>query len=66
MGSWGSCCVPARAGEYPVAMFAVVWHFWIAVVLMALAVAPVVALVVVGYLNKVVKPKYPGSDQPRG
>ncbi|MBA3281076.1 MAG: hypothetical protein H0U29_02495 [Acidimicrobiia bacterium] len=38
-----------------------VWHFWIAVPLMAGAVFFGVAMVV-GYLNKVVRPKYP----PRG
>ena len=48
-------------------MFAApVWHFWIAVVLMVTAVIPVTAMVVIGYLNKVVKPKYPGADQERG
>ncbi len=48
-------------------MFAApVWHFWIAVVLMVTAVIPVTAMVIIGYLNKVVKPKYPGADQERG
>lgn len=47
-------------------MLAVVWHFWIAVVLMALLVVPAVLTLVVMYFNKVVKPKYPGVDQPRG
>ncbi len=48
-------------------MFAApVWHFWIAVVLMVTLVVPAVALTVVMYLRKVVKPQYPGVDQPRG
>lgn len=42
-----------------------VWHFWIAVVLMVPVVLTVVATVI-GYLNKAVKPKYPGVDQERG
>ena len=42
-------------------LFANVWHFWIAVPLMFGAVLFGVATIV-GYLNKVVKPKYP----PRG
>jgi hypothetical protein len=39
-----------------------VWHYWIAV---PLAFAGVVMLVVtlVGYLNKVVRPKYPSRRQ---
>lgn len=48
-------------------MFAApVWHFWIAVVLMASLIIPACITVVVMYLNKVVKPKYPGVDQKRG
>ena len=46
-------------------MFAVIWHFWIAVVLMVTLVVPAVITVVGLYLNKVVKPKYPGVDQER-
>lgn len=42
-----------------------VWHFWIAVVLMVTLVVPATITVVVLYLNKVVKPKYPGVDQER-
>lgn len=47
-------------------MLAVVWHFWIAVVLMLFLVVPAVVTVVALYLRKVVKPQYPGVDQPRG
>lgn len=48
-------------------MFAApVWHFWIAVVLMVSLVVPATVMVVAGYLNKVVKPRYPGVDQERG
>ena len=47
-------------------MIAVIWHFWIAVVLMLFLVIPAVVTVVVLYLRKVVKPQYPGVDQPRG
>lgn len=46
-------------------MFAVVWHFWIAVVLMVSLVVPATIAVVVMYLNKVVKPQYPEVDQER-
>ncbi len=44
---------------------ALVWHFWIAVVLIVPCVLALVALVV-GYLKTVVNPKYPGVDQERG
>ncbi|HEX4901223.1 MAG TPA: hypothetical protein VFV42_00330 [Acidimicrobiales bacterium] len=47
-------------------MIAVIWHFWIAVVLMLFLVIPAVVTVVALYLRKVVKPQYPGVDQPRG
>ncbi len=46
-------------------MLAVVWHFWIAVVLMVTLVVPAVATVIALYLRNVVKPKYPGVDQER-
>lgn len=47
-------------------MFAApVWHFWIAVVLMVTLVVPAAVTVIALYLNKVVKPKYPGADQER-
>ena len=46
-------------------MFAVVWHFWIAVVLMITLVVPATVTVVALYLNKVVKPQYPEADQER-
>lgn len=39
-----------------------VWHFWIAVPLAVGAVGFVVATIV-GYLTKVVKPKYPSRGQ---
>lgn len=46
-------------------MFAApVWHFWIAVALMIPIVLAVIAVVVL-YLTKVVKPKYPAVDQER-
>jgi hypothetical protein len=37
---------------------AVVWHYWIGVVL-AISVVSVVAAVAAGYFQKVVRPKYP-------
>ena len=40
-------------------MPAVIWHYWIAVSLVLFAVIPVVAMTAIGYLNKVVRPKYP-------
>lgn len=46
-------------------LVAVIWHFWIAVVLMLALVIPAVVTVVALYLRKVVKPRYPGVDQPR-
>lgn len=45
----------------PTVFAAQVWHFWIAVPLMAGVVFFVISLIV-GYLNKVVRPKHP----PRG
>ncbi len=42
-------------------LLAQVWYFWLAPVLFVGAVAFVVATII-GYLNKVVRPKYP----PRG
>lgn len=47
-------------------MLAVVWHWWIAVILMITLIVPATVMVVVLYLRKVVKPQYPGVDQPRG
>lgn len=44
----------------------VIWHFWIAVVLMITLIIPATVTVVVLYLRKVVKPRYPEVDQPRG
>ena len=43
-------------------LFANVWHYWIAVPLAFGAVLFGVATIV-GYLNKVVKPKYPPRGQ---
>jgi hypothetical protein len=43
-------------------LFANVWHYWIAVPLALGAVLFGVATIV-GYLNKVVKPKYPPRGQ---
>lgn len=40
------------------------WHFWIAVVLTPAAILTVLA-VVVGYVYKVVYPRYPKRDQRR-
>jgi hypothetical protein len=39
-----------------------VWHYWIAVPLVVGAVLMIVATIV-GYLNKVVRPKYPPRGQ---
>lgn len=41
---------------------AVVWHFWIGVALAIPAVLMVIATVI-GYLTKVVAPKYPGRPR---
>ena len=38
-----------------------VWSFWLGVMIFAGAI-PLLAMLVIGYLNKVVRPKYP----PRG
>ncbi len=43
-------------------MFAVVWHFWIAVVLMITAVIPATAMIFAQYLRKTQAPKY-GRDE---
>lgn len=37
---------------------AVIWHYWIGIVLL-LSVLGLVAAVIVGYFAKVVRPKYP-------
>lgn len=39
---------------------AVIWHYWIGVVL-ALSVIGVTAAVIAGYFQKVVRPKYPSK-----
>lgn len=41
---------------------AVIWHYWIAVVLVLLAVIPATVLMVAGYLRKTQAPKY-GRDE---
>ena len=43
-------------------LLAQIWHFWIALPVMAGAILFVVATIV-GYLNKVVRPKYPPRGQ---
>ncbi len=43
---------------------AFVWHWWISVLLVVLAVAVVLALVV-GYLVKVERPRFPSKRQGR-
>lgn len=40
-----------------------VWHYWLAVPIVALVIV-VMIMTLVGYLNKVVRPKYP-SRRPR-
>ncbi|MGH9187187.1 MAG: hypothetical protein ACRD0U_15440 [Acidimicrobiales bacterium] len=37
---------------------AVIWHYWIGVVLLLVGIATIVPIVA-GYLYKVVRPKYP-------
>lgn len=44
---------------------AVVWHYWIAVALLLFAVIPLIVATVAGYLNKVVRPRYPSRQQRR-
>ena len=43
-------------------LLAQIWHFWIALPVMALAILFVVSIIV-GYLTKVVRPKYPPRGQ---
>ena len=43
-------------------LFGQVWHYWIAVPLVLGAVLLII-LTIVGYLNKVVRPKYPPRGQ---
>ena len=47
-----------RAAYHPSMALAVVWHFWLGLFLVIAAVSMIPAIVV-GYLNKVVRPKYP-------
>lgn len=42
-----------------------VWHYWIAVVLMATLVIPACATLVVLYLRKVTQLRYPKANQDR-
>ena len=44
------------------AMFAVVWHYWIAVVLVITAVIPATVMIFANYLRKTQAPKY-GRDE---
>jgi len=43
-------------------MFAVVWHYWIGVVLVLTAVIPATVMLFAGYLRKTQAPKY-GRDE---
>ena len=43
-------------------MLAVVWHYWIAVVLMITAVVPAVVLLTAQYLRKTQSPRYGRDD----
>jgi hypothetical protein len=43
-------------------LFAQVWHFWLALPIAAGAIAFVIATAI-GYLTKVVRPKYPPRGQ---
>ncbi len=42
---------------------AVIWHYWIAVVLVLAAVIPATIGLVAGYLRKTQTPKYPGRSE---
>ena len=41
---------------------AVVWHYWIAVILVILAVIPATLAVFAGYVRKTQSPKYGGDE----
>ncbi len=43
-------------------MLAVVWHFWIAVVLVITAVIPATVMTIVNYLKKTQAPRYGGDE----
>ena len=43
-------------------MLAVVWHYWIAVVLVLTAVIPPIVMTVAGYLKKAQSPRYGGDE----
>ena len=43
-------------------MLAVVWHYWIAVVLVLTAVIPATVAMAVGYLRKTQAPRYGGDE----
>jgi hypothetical protein len=52
----------ASEGEYARGMLAVVWHYWIAVVLVLLAVIPATIGMAVAYLRKTQAPRYGGDE----
>ena len=43
-------------------MLAVVWHYWIAVVLVLTAVIPATIAIAVSYLRKTQAPRYGGDE----
>ncbi len=43
-------------------MLAVVWHYWIAVVLVVTAVIPATIGIIAGYLKKTQAPRYGGEE----
>jgi hypothetical protein len=56
--------IPERQGVLATIgpMLAVVWHYWIAVVLVIAAVIPATVMIFAGYLRKTQAPKY-GRDE---
>ena len=56
--------IPGPAGSLATigSMFAVVWHYWIAVVLVLTAVIPATVMMFANYLRKTQAPKY-GRDE---
>lgn len=42
---------------------AVVWHYWIAAVLVIFAVIPATVMMVAMFLKKTQSPRYPGRDE---
>lgn len=53
-----------RAARYAVPMFAVIFHWWLGVILFAVGILACASLVA-GYLKKVVAPQYPGKRHRR-